>query len=115
MNIPLGINNVTCRNRADEPMTFAVFSSLAALIAGAAPNVRSTVYGVAGCDLMRTEEGGDVSGFLGFYDSLASLGDVATTALSGGKVSAIVADLGFALLAVDKSKWLFSLVAELSE
>ena len=65
MNIPLGINNVTCRNRADEPMTFAVFSSLSALIAGAAPNVRSTVYGVAGCDLMRTEDDGPVSGSVG--------------------------------------------------
>ena len=54
-----------------SPSDFAVFPSLDALIASAAPNVRSTVYGVAGCDLMRGSDG--ISGELGAFETSAEL------------------------------------------
>lgn len=53
------------------------------------------------------------AGNLGVFASSSALSDVSTDALSGSNVTAYVVDLGFAALALDKSKWLYSLVAEL--
>lgn len=66
-----------------------------------------------GARLVRTATGwvGDV-GFLATSEALSAL---ATTNLVGGRVTAYVVDVGFAALAADKSKWLYSLVAELPE
>jgi len=59
--------------------------------------------------------GGSIVGSMGHFGTQAALEAMDKTHLAGGKVSATVSDLGFALLKADKSLWLYCLVAELPE
>ena len=88
--------------------------SLAATLASA-PAVGTVAYptDAPGARLVLTE--GGWAGDLGFLATSSALDAVDTTDLVGGLVKAYVVDVGFAALAADKSKWLYSLVAELPE
>ena len=88
--------------------------SLAATLASA-PAVGTVAYptDAPGARLVITE--GGWAGDLGFLATSNALDAVDTTDLVGGMVKAYVVDVGFAALSADKSKWLYSLVAELPD
>jgi hypothetical protein len=88
--------------------------SLAATLASA-PAVGTVAYptDAPGARLVLTA--GGWAGDLGFLATSSALDAVDTTDLVGGMVKAYVVDVGFAALSADKSKWLYSLVAELPE
>ena len=89
-----------------------IFLTLNEILTTEAPKP-DVVYASSDTDAMLVV--GDLGKWCGTLGSIVSettLDNISKTALSGGRVTAYVQDVGFAALSKDATKWLYSFVAE---